>query len=136
MTRADLLDYLINTLGELLEEANVYKSDITGGMQFSLDQTIALVDSTADDIAFQTVGEYYTLRRIRNVLAARVDFDATAIEGGSRSAVFNQVTELLTEAQERASAVGYPVTGDSASESAYGLTSLYMDYIEPEPTDA
>lgn len=143
MTRSDLLTYLYYVLKDLLTEAGLSASDTSEGLKYALDSTFrklgtaeaSLSSATTDSVAAaQVLGEYYTLLRIRSVLAARVDFDATAIETGSRSAIFDQVNALIEDAVMRCESIGYPVSGDSASSSAYGLTSLYVDYNEPEPT--
>ncbi len=143
MTRAELLTYIATIMADLLTSAGVGSDDDAAGLKYPIDSAYRrmgyaesdLDTAEPDDVnALQDLAEYYTVVRVRNVFAARVDFDATAIESGKRSALFEQVDELVDGLIERCAAAGYPVAGGAASDGAYAVTSLYVDYLEPQRT--
>lgn len=138
MTRAQLLAYLAVEFAALFAETGIEADDTDDGIGFALDQTFRKLGATgdlsaasaADDEveAAQALGEFYTLRRFLRALGGRSEFDATAVKAG-RTQVFTQVSDLLKDAAQRCTALGYAVT-TVVDENA--LMTLQLDYIEPE----
>lgn len=131
MTRAELLAYAASLFAALADESGVPLDDSAAGLAWQLDAVIAATTDDADnDAAQQALIEYHALRKFRYGLAARPDFDATAVRK-KRSQIFEQVDSLIAEAAARCGAGGYPV----AAAGAYGLHTLTLDYLEPEATE-
>ena len=135
VTRATLIDYLSAMIAELADEAQIEIADTASGFKYAIDQAIAdLSDDTENLTAAYALAEYHALRRIRSAFAARIDFDATAIQS-KRSQLYNQVDHLIADAANRASAAGHPITsgGSSGSSGAPAQTILWStDWQEPE----
>lgn len=136
MTRADLLAYLQSVFGALAAETGAPLTDTENGFKHPLDSAFRRLGVGESDLAAaqtasveaaQALAEYFALRRFRSLLAARVDFDATAVQG-PRSQPFNHVTALLEEAASRCAATGYGVGGDEGA----ARVRWNLDYIEPE----
>lgn len=135
MTRAGLLAYLQSLFGSLAVETQTPLTDTETGFKYPLDAAfrrlgvaeadLATAETTSVEAA-QALGEYFSLRRFRALLAARMDFDATGVQG-PRSQPFEHVSALLEEAADRCAATGYGVGGDE------GATHVRwnLDYIEP-----
>jgi hypothetical protein len=127
ITRADLLDYAEVQHAELAAEAGISLVDTSAGIKLALDQAVnRLGDDTANLDAAYALTDYYVLQRVWYALAARVDFDATAVQR-NRSQVFNQVYRLLEDAQRRCAAAGHAVTAERRAQ----LVDYTVDYLEP-----
>jgi len=128
MTRSDLLLHARAVLPELAAECGVVLADNEEGIARQLDMALRdVAGDTANDAAGEALIEYHCLRRFRYALGARVDFDATAVQG-KRSQIFNQVDLLLKDAIGRAAAAGHPVT---AAKAGSQLVRVNLDYLEP-----
>ncbi len=133
MNRADLLLHAQSVLPELASECGVTLADTGAGIARQLDAAARdLGEDTENESAGEALIEYHCLRRMRFALAARVDFDATAVRRG-RSQIFNQVDALLGDAAERAAAAGHPVTATAPGAT---LVRLNLDWLEPGLEDA
>ncbi len=127
ITRDDMQDYAEVQHAELGAEAGIALTDTTAGIGLALDQAVAkLGDDTSNLDAAYSLTDYYVLQRVWYALAARVDFDATAVQRG-RSQVFNQVYLLMADAQKRCAAAGHAV----AAERRVDLVEYNADYLEP-----
>lgn len=132
MERADLLAYAQSQLTTLAAEAALTLADNAAGIAYQLDQALAdLGADTANANAGYALIEYHTLRKLQSALAARVDFDATAVQR-PRSQLFEHIKSLLKDASERAAAAGHPVTA-SATTGQSTTVRWTADWIEPEP---
>jgi len=132
MTRLDLLAHANGVLEELAIEAGVSLSDDDRGIARQLDAAERDLGTDVNNVqAGEALIEYHVLRLFRYALAARVDFDATAIKR-SRSQVYIQVNDLLTDAANRAAAAGHPVVATAETGTAQGarLVALNLDYLE------
>ncbi len=123
MTRADLIAYAASLFGPLADEAGIPIADTATGLAYQLDAVMAATaDDAAPDDAQKALIEYHTLIKIRYALAARPDFDATAIRRG-RSQPFAQVNALIADAAGRAAAAGHPTTKTT-------VNAILLDYLE------
>lgn len=135
ITRLYLLAHAAGMLDELATEAGVSLSDDSLGIARQLDATLRDLGADTDNVAAgEALIEYHVLARLRYALAARVDFDATAIKRG-RSQVFEQVDSLLTAAAARAAAYGHPVTAVTGGSTGARLISLNLDFLEYDALD-
>lgn len=129
MTRAEMLAHAASTLPELAAVCGVSLVDAPAGIAGQLDAAARdLGADTGNAAAGEALIEYHVLRRCRFALAARMDYQATAVER-NRSQIFGQVNSLLTDAAARAAAAGHPVTTGAESAS---LLRLNLDWIEPD----
>ena len=104
MTRPDLLAHALTVLDELATEAGVSLSDDALGIAGQLDAALRDLGGDLGNVAAgEALIEYHVLRRLRYAVAARVDFDATAVKR-NRSQIYHQVTDLLNDAAARAAA--------------------------------
>lgn len=131
VTRADLADHAAAVFPELAAETGLLLADDldqAAGISRQLDAAVRdLGTDTANRAAGEALVEYHVLRRMRYALAARVDFDATAMQG-RRSQIFEHIDRLLADATDRAAAAGHPLTPASSGAQ---LVRLNLDYIEP-----
>lgn len=138
MTRPDLLAHVSTVLDELATEAGVSLSDDALGIAGQLDAALRDLGGDLGNVAAgEALIEYHVLRRLRYAVAARVDFDATAVKR-NRSQIYHQVTDLLNDAAARAAAAGHPVTAaPAAGATPVGarLVALNLDYLEPAPPE-
>ncbi len=127
IARADMLDYAEVQHEELATEAGVTLEDTTAGIKLALDQAVAKLGTDTSNLdAAYALTDYYVLQRIWYALAARVDFDATAVQQ-KRSQVFNQVYMLMNDAAKRCAAAGHAV----ATAKRVGLADYVTDWLEP-----
>ena len=134
MTRDDLLFHVTAVLEALAQEANVSLTDDWGGIGRQLDAAMRdLGTDTGNVMAGEALAEYHVLRRIRYAVAARVDFDATAMQGG-RSQIYRHVSDLLADAAGRAAAAGHPVIATNEPTGAR-LVSLNLGYLDDALTE-
>lgn len=130
MTRVDLLAHAQAVLDELATEAGVSLSDDALGIARQLDAALRDLGADTDNRwAGEALIEYHVLRRFRYALAARVDFDATAVKR-NRSQVYQQVSDLLTDAANRAASAGHPVIATVEAPQGARLIALNLDYLE------
>lgn len=134
-SRADLLAHAVSVLDELATETGVSLSDDLFGIVRQLD---AAVRDLGDDVGNRWAGEalieYHVLRRMRYAVAARVDFDATAIKR-NRSQIYQQVGDLLDDAAKRAAAAGHPVIAAPDTPQGAGLVRLNLGYLDAALTE-
>lgn len=131
ITRATMGAYLAVMLAELATEAEIDLADTPEGIGYALDQALAdLGSDTANTGAGYALAEYYGLRRVRFALAARIDFDATAIQS-KRSQLYNQIDSLIADAARRAASAGHPISSEAGAPAA-SVTAWPTDWIEPE----
>jgi len=129
-----LRGYLTTMLAALLAEAETPGLNPQAGMYEAAAAAlrrmgVAEGGSTAEVDAAQALGEYYALRYLRNVFAARFDLDATGVK--TRSPIYQHVSEMMAEAAQTCGAWGYAVGADASA----AWVTLNLDYIEPEPTE-
>ena len=138
MTRPDWLAHALTVLDELATEAGVSLSDDALGIAGQLDAALRDLGGDLGNVAAgEALIEYHVLRRLRYAVAARVDFDATAVKR-NRSQIYHQVTDLLNDAAARAAAAGHPVTAApaaGATPAGARLVALNLDYLEPAPPE-
>lgn len=133
ITRAAMSAYLAVMLAELAAEAEIDLADTPEGIGYALDQAMAdLGSDTANTGAGYALAEYYGLRRIRFAIAARIDFDATAIQS-KRSQLYNQIDSLIADAARRAASAGHPISSADGTPAA-SVIAWPTDWIEPEAT--
>ena len=131
MNRADLLAHVRGVLDELATEAGVQLEDDAPGIARQLDAAVRdLGADVSNTAAGEALIEYHVLRRLRYALAARVDFDATAVKR-NRSQIFLQVNDLLSDAANRAAAAGHAVIpAPATAPTGARLVALNLDYLE------
>jgi hypothetical protein len=131
MERAELLAHAQNLFTDLANEAGISLADDAGGIERQIDATLRdLGEDTTNAAAGEALIEYHCLRRFRYAVAARVDFDATAVTK-KRSQIYEQIDHLITDAAKRCSATGHPMSETAGSQ----LIRLNLDYLEPEPAE-
>lgn len=135
MNREELLLHVQSVLPELAAQVGLLLDDsAASGIARQIDAALRdLQTDTGNVAAGEALIEYHVLRRLRFALAARSEYDATAIRR-NLSQVFNQVDKLLGDAAARAAAAGHPVTAaGSAGSAAVGasLVRLNLDWVEP-----
>lgn len=141
MERAGLMQWVAVSLAALLKVAALSAADTPDGLQYPLDSALRRLGApTAGPVpagleqAAEALAEYYTLLRVRTGLATRTDVEAQNARS-AKSQLFNQVTELIADAANRAAAAGYDpngAAGDGAPTAASGFR-IGLDFIEPAP---
>ena len=137
MNRADLLAHAQAVFVELAAETGIaLAEDSEGqdgtpipGISRQLDAAARdLGDDTSNTAAGEALIEYHVLRRMRYAVAARVDFDATAVKT-KRSQIYNQIDSLIEAAIDACASAGHAIAQTGGSK----IVDLNLDYLEPEP---
>lgn len=134
-TRAELVSYVAGFLAALGTETGIALVDTAPGIATQLTQAQEAAAGYENPTPHYSAAEFFVLRRMRAAVAARVDFDATAVRAG-RSQIFNQIDQLMQEAAAMAATYGLNLTSatpgsagsDGHGAAAFGYTT---DWIEP-----
>ena len=143
-TRDQIAAHLNRHFSHLAAEINqIARSDTADGYGPDIDRALRALGNAEADIATAAIADasivaglaladYFALDRFARQLSTKVDTRAYATEG-NRDRIFDNVIALRELARETVEDAGYSI-GGAGGASAWGLTNLSLDYIEPEPT--